>query len=117
MALWLSSVFRKVDYSLRGILLPTIMDPVTIISILGGALSCVHAILDAIDKAQQADDAAHEALKALKRSVVDVEGDIKSFQTIISVLESTENEHTLIFLARSAISCLSSHCTYFGTCH
>jgi len=81
------------------------MDPGTIISILGGALSCVHTIFDAIDKAQQADDAAHEALKALKRTVVDVEGDIKFFKTMISVLQSTENEKILDFLEEFAISC------------
>jgi len=81
------------------------MDPVTIISILGGVLSCVHAIFDAIDKAQQADAAEHEALKELKRTVVVVEDDIKFFKTMISVLESTDNENTLLFLQGSAISC------------
>jgi hypothetical protein len=81
------------------------MDPITIVSILGGVLSCVHAIFDAIDKAQQADAAAHEALTALKRTVVDVEGDIKFYKTMIYVLGSTENENTLQFLQRFAVSC------------
>ena len=99
------SVTTPLPPSQRGILLPTIVDPVTIVSILEGVLSCVHAIFDAIDKAQQADDAAHEALKALKRTVVDVEGDIKFFKTMIYVLQSTENEKILEFLEEFAISC------------
>ena len=81
------------------------MNPVTILSILGGVLSCIQAIFDAIDKAQQADAAEHEALKALKRTVVDVEDDIKFFKTMTSALESSEHEITLLFLQRSAISC------------
>lgn len=80
------------------------MDPVTIVSVLGGVLACVQAIFDSIDKTQQLDGAEHEALKALRRTVADVEDDIKFFKTMISALESTENEHTLLFLQRSAIS-------------
>ena len=78
------------------------MNPVTIFS---GVLSCVHAIFDAIDKAQQGDAAEHDALKALKRTVVDVEVDIKFFETMFSALESSEYENTRHFLERSAISC------------
>jgi hypothetical protein len=93
------------EHSLGGTLLPTIMGPITIVSILGGVLSCVHAIVDVIDKAQRADAAAHEARWVLKRTVLDVEDDIKFYKTMISVLESTENENTLLFLQRFAISC------------
>ena len=81
------------------------MDPATILSLLGGVLSCVQAIFDGIDKAQQGDAAEQDALKALKRTVVDVEDDIKFFKTMISALESPENENTIHFFARSAISC------------
>jgi len=96
------SVITPLPPNKRGILLPTIMDPVTIVSISRGALSCVHAIFDAIEKAQQADDAAHETFKALKRTLVGVESDVKFFKTMSSVLESTENGN---FLERSVISC------------
>jgi len=97
-----------------GILLPTIMDPGTIVAILGGVLTCVQAIFDAIDKAQQADVPEHEALKALKRTIVDMEDDIKFFKTMISVLESTENENTSLFLQRSASSCCPLTVTTLG---
>ena len=81
------------------------MDPVTIISLLGGVLSCVRAILDSIDKAQQANAAEHEAFKELRMTIVDVEADIKLFRTMISVLESPDNEISFaIFIQRSAIS-------------
>ena len=80
------------------------MNPVTIISILGDVLSCVQAILDTIDKTYQLDAVGHEALKALRRTVVDVEDDTKFFKTMMYSLESTENEHTLQFLQGSAIS-------------
>ncbi|SRR5258706_6519011 len=78
------------------------MDPVTIVSILGGVLACVQVIFDTIDKTKQLDGVEDEALKALRRTVVDVEDDIKFFKTMISALESTENEHTLVFLQRSS---------------
>ena len=90
--------------SLRGILLSTTMDPDTIVSILAGVLSCVQAILDTIDKNHQLGGAEHDALRALRRTVVDVEDDIKFFKSMISALESTENEDTILFLRGSAIS-------------
>ena len=84
------------------------MDPVTIVSILGGILSCAQAIFDAIDKNHQLGAVENGALKALRTTVGDVENDIKFFKTMISALalESTENEHTLQFLQGSAISVL-----------
>ena len=90
--------------SLRGILLSTTMDPVTIVSVLRGVLSCVQAIFDTIDKHHQLGAVEHEALRALRRTVGDVEDDIKFFKTMISALESAESEHTLLFLQESAIS-------------
>ena len=90
------------------------MDPVTIVSISAGVLSCVQAILDTIDKTYQLDAVEHEALKALRRTVVDVEGDIKFFETMMSSLESTENEHTLLLLQGSAIPRYLLTVTIFG---
>ena len=99
--------------SLRGILLSTTMDPVTIVSILAGVLSCVQAIFDTIDKNHQLGAVEHEALVALRRTVGDVEDDIKFFKTMISALGSTENELTLQFLQGSAIS----RCNHFEGRH
>ena len=82
----------------------TTMDPFTIVSILAGVLSCVAEIFDTIEKTHQLGVVEHEALKALRRTIGDVEDDIKYFKTMISALESTENEHTLLFLQGSAIS-------------
>ena len=67
------------------------MDPCSLLGLLGRVLSCAKAIFDAIDQVQQAGVADHEALKELKRTVGDVEDDIKFFKTMISVWESTEN--------------------------
>jgi hypothetical protein len=104
----LSSRLPKERDSLSGILLPTIMDPATIVtiaSVLGGLLSCVQGISDAIDRAQQTDTMEQEALKELRRTIAEVEDDIKFFNTMVSVLGSTENENNLPFLQGSAISC------------
>jgi len=79
------------------------MDP---FSLLGGVLSCIQAIFDAIDKVHQADAAEHEAFKELKRTVADVEDDIKFFKTMISVLGSSENEDGFsLFMKRFVMSC------------
>jgi hypothetical protein len=79
------------------------MDPLTVVSLLGGVLSCAQAVFGAIDEVQQANAAEREALKELKRAVVDVEDDIKFFKTMISALESTGNEHNFsLFIKRSA---------------
>jgi hypothetical protein len=85
------------------------MDPISVISLLGGVLSGAQAVFGAIDKVrtidkvQQADAAEHEALKELERAVVDVEDDIKFFKTMISDLEPTENGHNFsLFIKRSA---------------
>ena len=80
------------------------MDPITIVSILGGILSCAQTIFDTIDKATQLGEAENDALKALRRTMGDVEDDIKFFKTMLSALESTENEHTWQFLQGSASS-------------
>ena len=90
------------------------MDPVTIISVLAGVLSCVQVICDTIDKNHQLGAAEQDALKALRRTVGDVEDDIKFFKTMISALESTESEHTLLFLQGSAISRCPLTVTIFG---
>jgi hypothetical protein len=82
----------------------TSMNPTIIVSILGAVLSCVQALFDAIAKAQQADAAEKEALKELRRTVLEVEDDIKFFKTMVSVLGSTENESNLLFLQRFVIS-------------
>jgi hypothetical protein len=81
------------------------MDSPTIVSILGASLSCVQATFDAIDKAQQADTVVQGALKELRRTIVEVEDDIKFFKMMVSDLDSTENENNLPFLQGSAISC------------
>jgi hypothetical protein len=87
------------------------MEPLTLISLLGGVLTCAQAVFGAIDKVQQADAAEHEALKELKRTVVDVEDDIKFFKTMISVLESTENEHNFsLFIKRSVCPAVDACC-------
>ena len=103
------SYFRlsKGSESLTGSLLPTTMDPVTTVSILGAVLSCVQAIFDTIDKNRQLGAVEHEALTALRRTVGDVEDDIKFFKTMISTLESTGDEHTSLFLQGSANFSLS----------
>ena len=80
------------------------MDPVTIVSVLAGLLSCVQVIFDTIDKNHQLGAVEQNALKALRRTVGDVEDDIKFFKTMISALESTQNEHTSLFLQGFAIS-------------
>ena len=80
------------------------MDPDTIVFILAGVLSCAQAILDTIDKNHQLGAAERDALKALRRTVGDVKGDIKFFKTMLSSLESTINEHTSLFLQGFAIS-------------
>ena len=80
------------------------MDPVTIVSILGGIRSCVQTIFDTIDKNHQLGAAEHDALKALRRTVGDVDDDIKFFKTMLFALESTGNEHTLHFFQGFAIS-------------
>ena len=98
----------------------TTTDPFAIVSILAGVLSCVQAISDTIDKTRQLGAVEHEALKALRRTVGGVEDDIKYFKTMISAMGSTENEHTLLFLQRSAISCCPLNITIFfggGGCH
>ena len=82
------------------------MDPFTIVSALAGLLSCVQVIFDTIDKTHQLSTVEYEVLKALRRTVSDVGDDIKFFKTMISALESAENEHTLFFLQGSAISVL-----------
>jgi hypothetical protein len=91
----------------------TRMDPTTIIPILGGVLSCVQAFFDATTKAQQAGAAEQDALKVLRRIVVTIEDDIKFFKTMVSDLESTENENNLLFLQQSVISsCLLTVITW-----
>ena len=92
------------------------MDPVTIVFILERVLSCVQAIFDTIDKNHQLGAVEHGALKASRRTVGDLEDDIKFFKTMISILESTENEHTLRFLQRSAIIRCPLTATIWG-CH
>ena len=84
---------------------------ITIVSVLAGVLSCVQAIFDTIDENHRLGAAEQEALKALRRTVGDLEDDIKFFKTMISALGSTENEHTSIFLQGSAIS----RCPLTGT--
>ena len=91
------------------------MDPVTIVSVLAGVLSCIQIILDTIDKNNQLGAVENDALKALRRAVGGVEDDIKFFKTMISILESTENEHTLRFLQGSAISCCPLTVTFLGS--
>ena len=81
---------------------PTTMPPATIVSILAGILSCVQAIFETIDKNHRLGAAEQEALRALRWTVGDIEDDIKFFKTMISALESTENEHTTLFLQGSA---------------
>ena len=80
------------------------MDPVTIVSVLESVLSCVQVIFDTIDKNHQLGAVEHDALKALRRTMGDVEDDIKFFKTMLFALESTGNEHTLHFFQGFAIS-------------
>jgi hypothetical protein len=68
------------------------MDPLTILSILGGLLRCVQGAFDAIEKAQQAEEAEIEALKNLKAAMSSVEGEISFIKIMISTLQSSENE-------------------------
>ena len=81
----------------------TTMDPVTIVSVLAGVLSCVQAIFDTIDNTHQLSAKEHEVLKALRRTVSDMDDDIKYFKIMISAFGFTENGHTLLFLQRSAV--------------
>ena len=80
------------------------MDPAAIVSILAGVLSCVQPIFDTIDKNHRLGAAEQKALEALRRTVGDVKDDIKFFKAMICALESTENEHTTLFLQGSANS-------------
>ena len=65
---------------------------VTILTILKALSSWVLLAIDAIDKVKQADAAEIQALKKLKTAISAVDNDISTFTSLISPLQSFENE-------------------------